>query len=181
MNKNKPSLLRSLGTALAVVLGIVIFAYGVNVTNVNFETTQSENRITQLKRVIRALVRPDIVEYETVDTDTEIPFYLPCPENVELEAPVPDTTEPYLTADTYCGSPEDIIHIEGFNFTPYSKGPVNFITASGVKKQLGNFETDGNGTFTLDVEIPLRQLLWKPPQSFLRVQLSSFPSRPQIV
>ena len=120
MDKNKPSLLRSLGTALAVVVGIVVFAYGVNVTNVNFETTQSENRLTQLRRVIRALVRPDIIEYETIDTDTEIPFYLPCPEGVKIEAPAqdPDTTEPYLTADKYCGSPEDIIHIEGFNFSP---------------------------------------------------------------
>jgi phosphonate ABC transporter permease subunit PhnE len=103
------------------------------------------------------LVRPDIIEYETEDTDTEIPFYLPCPEGQEIEIPEPDTTEPYLIADKYCGSPEDIVIIQGFNFTPYSKGPINFITASGVKKQLGNFDTDGNGSFSLEAEIPLRQ------------------------
>jgi phosphonate ABC transporter permease subunit PhnE len=31
------------------------------------------------------------------------------------------------------------------------------MTASGVRKQLGNFETDGNGYFILEAEIPLRQ------------------------
>ena len=158
MDNKKPSLMRSLGTALAVVLGIIVFAYGVQVTDVNFETTQSENRLTQLKRVIRALVRPDIIEYETIDTDVEIPFYLPCPEGQEVEAPaIEDESQPYLIASAYCGSIYDLIQIEGYNFAPYSKGPVNFITASGVKKQLGNFETDGNGSFELEVELPNRQ------------------------
>ncbi len=49
MNKKKPSLLRSLGIALGVVLVITVFAYGVNVTDVNFETTREEARLTQLK------------------------------------------------------------------------------------------------------------------------------------
>ena len=158
MDNKKPSLFRSLGTALAVVVGIVVFAYGVQVTDVNFETTQSENRLTQLRRVIRALVRADIIEYETVDTDTEIPFYLPCPDGEDVADPiVEDPTQPYLTASSYCGSVYDLILIQGYNFAPYSKGPLNFITASGVKKQLGNFETDGNGSFEMEVELPKRQ------------------------
>ncbi len=157
MNKNKPSLKRSFGTALTVVVGIIVFAYGVKVTNVNFETTRSENRLTQLQRVIRALVRPDIIEYETVDTIIEIPFYLPCPEGQEIEVPAADTSQPYLTASEYCGSPGDLIVINGHNFTPHSRGPINFFTASGVKKQLGNFETDGDGNFELEIELPTRQ------------------------
>ncbi len=158
MNKNKPSLLKSLGTALAVVIGIVVFAYGVKVTDVNFETTQEENRLTQLKRVIRALVRPDIIEYDSIDTDIEIPFYLPCPEDGIVEEPsVEDPTQPYLTASAYCAAPEEIITLRGTNFTPYSRGPINFITASGVKKQLANFESDGNGNFELEIELPIRQ------------------------
>ena len=158
MDNKKPSILRSLGTALAVILGIVVFAYGVQVTDVNFETTQSENRLVQLRRVIRALVRPDIIEYETVDTDTEIPFYLPCPEGVTIEEPqIDDPSQPYLIASAYCAEPYDLIQVQGYNFAPYSRGPLNFMTASGVRKQLGNFETDGNGYFEMEVEIPKRQ------------------------
>ena len=157
MNKKKPSLLRSLGTALSVVLVIVVFAYGVSVTDVNFETTRSEDRLKQLKRVIRALAKPDLIEYDTEDTDVEIPFYLPCPEDQEIEIPEPDISQPYLTASVYCASPKENIIIQGFNFAPSSKGPMNFVTATGVKKQLGNFVADGDGHFQLEVEIPTRQ------------------------
>ena len=157
MNKKKPSLLRSLGTALSVLLVVVVFAYGVQVTKVNFETTRSEDRLTQLKRVIRALVRPDIIEYDTEDIDIDIPFYLPCPEDQDIEIPEPEPNQPYLIASVYCASPKETVIIEGFNFAPNSKGPLNFVTASGVKKQLGSFEIDGEGYFQMEVEIPTRQ------------------------
>ena len=157
MNNKKPSLLRSLGTALGVLLVVVVLAYGVNVTKVNFETTRSEDRLTQLKRVIRALVKPDIIEYETEDTDVEIPFYLPCPEDGEIEITEPDTSGPYLVASVYCASPKETVIIEGFNFAPAGKGPLNFVTASGVKKQLGNIETDEEGYFQMEVKLPTRQ------------------------
>lgn len=157
MNKKKPSLLRSLGTALIVLLVVVVFAYGVQVTNVNFETTRSEIRLTQLKRVLRALAHPDIVEYDQVETNFEIPFYLPCPEDQEILIPEPIPGEAHLVSSTYCGSPGDIIQIEGYNLPPNSKGPINFITNSGVKKPLGNFLTDNEGYFQLDAELPIRQ------------------------
>ena len=49
--KNKKSILRSLGIGFATVITIIIFAYALQVTNVNFETTRSEIRVTQLTRV----------------------------------------------------------------------------------------------------------------------------------
>ena len=157
MEKKKPSLLRSLGTALGVLLVIVVFAYGVKVTDVNFETTRSEDRLTQLKRVIRALAQPEIIEYELAETDIEIPFYLPCPENQEIEIPESDTSGPYLTASVYCASPKEIVIIQGYSFTPNSKGPLRLLTASNVKKPLGDYEAEGDGYFQLEVEIPTRQ------------------------
>ena len=157
MENKKPSLLRSLGLALIGVLVIVVFAYGVKVTDVDFETTRSEDRLTQLRRVIRALAKPDIIEYEIDETLIEIPFYLPCPDGQVIEAPEQDTSQTHLIASKYCGSPKDIILIEGYNFTPGSKGPLDFFTASGVKKPLGDFVADENGSFAIEVELPTRQ------------------------
>ena len=48
MKKPKPSLTRSLLLGLFVVVAILVFAYGFQVTNVNFEKTRSEQRLTQL-------------------------------------------------------------------------------------------------------------------------------------
>jgi phosphonate ABC transporter permease subunit PhnE len=157
MNKKKPSLLRSLGTAFAVILGILAFAYGVQVTDVNFETTRSENRLTQLRRVIRALAKPEFIEYELEETTIEIPFYLPCPKDQEIEPPELDTSGPYLSASAYCASPDQRITIEGFNFTPRTSGPLDFITATSVKKPLGDYYADDTGYFTTEVTLPQRQ------------------------
>jgi phosphonate ABC transporter permease subunit PhnE len=155
--KNKPSMLRSLGTALAVALGIIAFAYGVQVTDVNFETTRSEDRLTQLKRVIRALVKPDIIEYDLVETNIEIPFYMPCQAGQDISAPLFDTSQPYLEASAYCASPGEIVIIEGHNFPPGTEGPLDFATSSGIKKPLGNFIADSAGYFRVEVELPVRQ------------------------
>jgi phosphonate ABC transporter permease subunit PhnE len=157
MDNKKPSLLKSVGIGLIVIIIIIVYGYGFQVTDVDFATTREENRLTQLKRVLRALVKPDILEYETVDTDIEVPFYLPCPEGQEIDLPEPDTDAPYLLPSVPCAAAKEIITIEGFNMQPNNRGPLFFITASGVKKQLGNFQTDSKGYFQLEIEIPNRQ------------------------
>ena len=156
MQKKKPSLLRSLGIGLSVIVIIIIYAYGFQVTDVNFETTRSEVRLTQLRRVLRALVKPDILEYETEEVDVNLPFYLPCPEGQDIQPLEPDTDGPYLVS-VGCAAAKQTITVEGFNLEPNSKGPLNFVAASGVKLQLGNFQTDANGYFKIEVQVPNRQ------------------------
>ncbi len=67
----------------------------------------------------------------------EILFDLPCPEGEEIQTPEVDESQPYMVASTYCGSPLEIVQISGRNFPPDTKGPVDFFTASGVKKTPG--------------------------------------------
>ena len=172
MDNKKPSILRSLGIALGVVLVIVVFAYGVKVTDVNFETTRSVDRLTSLKRVIRALVKPDIIEYEQETTVVNIPFYLPCPEGEEISPPDLDQSQPYMLASAYCASPGEIIQITGKNFPPNTRGPIDFYTTSGVKKSLGNFNSDSNGDFQLDVELPTRQPLPEAQQIIATIRIN---------
>ena len=159
MEKKQKSFKRSLSVGLAVLAVIIVFAYGFQVTDVNFETTRDETRLTQLTRVLRALVKPDIMEFEKDEIDVDVPFYLPCPEGQNVELPQVDTTEPYLVSNVPCAAPKESLTVEGFNLPPNSKGPINFVAASGVKLQLGNFVADENGYFSVEVEIPTRQPL----------------------
>ncbi|MEN8180401.1 MAG: ABC transporter permease subunit [Pseudomonadota bacterium] len=157
MNKEK-SLIKSIAVGLAVVLVIVVFAYAFQVTDVNFETTRSKVRLTQITRVIRALMKPSVVEYEKEETTVMAPFYLPCPENgAAADLPEIDQSGPYLKTSLPCASPKDMVTVEGFNMPPNSKGPINFFTFNEINKEMGNFETDANGYFIAEVEIPLRQ------------------------
>lgn len=156
--KHKKSFKQSLITGLAVAVGLVIFAYAFQVTNVDFATTQDEIRQKSITRVMRALAHPDLVVYETSELNVEIPIYLPCPDGTEeVIVEIEETNEPYLTADSYCGEAFDTITVEGFNMPAYTTGPLNFITSSGVKKQLDKFQVDENGYFISEIELPNRQ------------------------
>lgn len=155
--KKKSSIIKSLSVGLYVVLGIVIFAYAFQVTGVNFETTRSEVRITQLSRVLRALAKPELVEYDTEEEEISTPFYLPCPDSGDLEKIEYDQNETYIQTSVICAAPKETITVEGFNMPPNISGPINFLAASGVKRQLANYETNSEGYFSVNVDIPTRQ------------------------
>ncbi len=157
MNNNKKSLKKSIGVGLAVALGLIIFAYAFQVTDVNFETTRSEIRLNSLTRVLRALAHPDVITYDYTELNVEMPFYLPCPEGETPVLPETTTDSPYITSTLSCGSAGDMVTIEGFNMPANTIGKLNFVTSSSVKKPLGEFESDANGYFINEVKLPDRQ------------------------
>lgn len=154
--KKQRSLLKSIGLGLVILIILIVYAYGFQVTQVNFAETSSEVRLTQLTRILRALAHPDIIDFEQEETIVEAPIYLPCPEG-GMELPEPDKSGPYLVTDVACAESKETVIVEGYQLPPRSKGPINFITASGAKLQLGNFVVDGNGTFQTSVRMPTRQ------------------------
>ncbi|MCJ7824064.1 MAG: hypothetical protein MUP44_04145, partial [Anaerolineales bacterium] len=152
----KRSLIRSVGLGFAVVLAVVIYAYGFQVTKVNFSETRSERRLTVLSRLLRALAHPDLITYDVEETIIRSPIYLPCPTG-EVEIAEPDHSGPYLLTDLACANAGEFISIEGHNFPPGAHGPINFLAASEVQLQLGNFTVDENGDFEGRVKLPNRQ------------------------
>ena len=155
MIKKRP-FLRSILIFVGIILVILIYAFAFTVTDVDFETTRSEERLTQLTRIIRALAHPDIIEYDQEEVDIDVPYYLPCPAGGAPEVEV-DQSGPYLVVDPPCAGPKDLVTISGYNFTPESAGPLNFIPPSGAKLQIGNFKTDEQGNFEILTELPNRQ------------------------
>lgn len=154
--KKDSNLLKSIGLGLAILVILTVYAYGFQVTKVNFEKTRSENRLTQLTRIIRALAHPDIFEYDQIEEDYDAPVYLPCPEG-EIVPHEPDKSEPYLELNPVCAGPGEFIEVNGYNFNPDIKGPINFIPPSGAVLTIGTFQTDSDGTFQQRVKLPKRQ------------------------
>lgn len=154
--KKQRSLIKSIGLGLGVLVILVVYAYGFKVTKVNFKETSSEVRLKQLTRILRALAHPDIIEFEQEETHVDAPIYLPCPEG-GVELPEPDKSGPYLVTDVACAESKESVIVEGNQLPPGSKGPINFLTASGAKIQVGKFIVDRNGTFQVSVRLPTRQ------------------------
>jgi len=154
--KKKRPLLRSILIFAAIIIAVLIYAFAFSVTDVDFAATRSEERLTQLTRIIRALAHPDIIEYDQEEVDVEVPFYLPCPVDGAPEIDV-DQSGPYIVVDPPCAGPKDFVTIYGYNFEPETRGPVNFIPPSGARLQMGNIDTDEQGNFEIFTEVPNRQ------------------------
>lgn len=154
--KKQRSLLKSIGLGLVILLVLVVYAYGFQVTQVDFAETSSEVRLTQLTRILRALAHPDIIEFNQEETIVETAIYLPCPDG-GMELPEPDTSGPYLVTDVACADSKENVIVEGYQLPPGSKGPINFLTSSGAKIQIGKFVVAGDGTFQENVRMPTRQ------------------------
>ena len=154
--KSQRSLLRSIGIGIFIILAVVIYAFGFTVTDVNFDEIRSESRLTQLTRILRALAHPDVIEYEQEEVEITTPVYLPCPAGGAPELS-PDTSGPYLVLTPGCGEAKELIMVEGFNFLPGNRGPINFVPPSGANLTIGNFEVDADGHFELNVQLPNRQ------------------------
>ena len=157
----KASPWKSIQVGLATLVGFIIFAYGFQITQVNLEELRSEKRQESLVRVTRALARPDIFEYEQVEEIVNIPFYVTCPASVSENAvPEEGSSEPYIIVTPACANPGDVVQVEGFNFAPFTTGPVRFVPGNDPSNivTLGreNAETDGDGHFIMNMEIPDR-------------------------
>ncbi len=146
---------RSLLIAAAIIAGFVIFAYGFAVTEVDLTELGSERRQESLARILRALARPDFIEFDQEVIVVETPIYVPCPAAGAPEPVEAAAGEPRLVVTPPCAEPGAEVTVEGFNFAPNTTGPLNFIPPSGVSLQLGSIETDGSGYF--QITAPLRE------------------------
>ena len=151
----KASIWRSLGIGAIVIAAVIIYAYGFQVTKVNLEETKSERRQTQLLRIIRALAKPDLFEYEKQEVKIELPIQVPCKDGISTDTAV-DKTKSYLVVTPACVQPGQEVTLEGFNFPPKIGGPVNFIPISNVNLELAEIETDETGYFKTIIKIPNR-------------------------
>lgn len=155
--KKQSSLLRSILLGLGVLLALVVYAYGFDVIQVNLEETRDPGRQERLARIMRALAKPDIIEYEKEEFIVSLPIFTPCPEGgVPEPAPIADPTAPYIVVTPACADPRTEVTVEGFNFEPNTTGPLNFIPPSGVSLQMGTIVTDAEGHFTLTEQLPKR-------------------------
>ncbi len=153
--KSKASIWHSLGIGAAIIGAVVIYAYGFQVTKVNLEETKSPRRQEQLLRIIRALAKPELLEYDKEELKVSVPIQIPCAQE-NWNPPSPDVSQPYISITPACADPGSEVVIEGFNMPLETKGPLNFIPPSNVNLHLADIQTDSSGYFKTTAKIPKR-------------------------
>lgn len=160
MESRKPSRGRTLRIFLITIIIFVVLAYGVEVTNIDLSPLREPNRQAQLTRVVRALFHPDIIKYDQEQVVVNAPVYVPCPSSGLPQTVAPSAGKAYVEITPPCGSPGDIVRVEGFGFAPEADGPLRFIPSSDPNSlvTLGRdiAATDDQGHFSVDFTLPDR-------------------------
>ena len=172
-NKKKASPWKSLRLGLAILIGLFIFAYGFQITQVDLEDLQSERRQESLVRVMRALARPEIFEYEQEREVINAPVFVPCPTSGAESASEAGATGPYIVVTPGCANPGETVQVEGFNFAPNTNGPLRFVPGSDPANPVAigrdTVQTDDTGHFVHEMTLPERE---SEDQQFIRATLS---------
>jgi len=153
MKRSQKPIMRALLTAVIIVVAVVIYAYGFQVTQVNLEETAKPQRQQQLVRIIRAIAQPDLLTYPTESTKTLAPILVPCPANPPATAAAP-ATGPILTISKPCAAGDERISVTGANFPHNADVAVRFRPESQATLPGISIKTDQNGAFTTTFTIP---------------------------
>lgn len=157
-NQNPRPIWRSLAVFLAVMVIVVVYAYGFQVTKVDLEKPREERRQTQLTNIIRGLVRPRLFEYEEERLEIDAPVMMPCDTRVSL--PPVDTSGRYIELTPNCVKLGGEVTVKGYNFEPGETVFLFFIPrAASIHDQVelrlaqDAIETDSQGQFTYVAEM----------------------------
>lgn len=160
-NKNKKaSPWKSIQFGLAVLAGLLVYAYGFQITRVDLEDLRSQRRQESLTRVMRALAKPEIFAYDQVQEVINAPLYVPCPAGGVPSLAESDKSGPYIVITPTCAAPGETVQVEGFNFAANTDGPLRFIPGSDptnvVEIGRDNVQTDDVGHFIHEMVLPKR-------------------------
>ena len=150
--KSENPIFRTVLYVTLIVIAVVIYAYGWNVTEINLEEPQEEQRQQQVMRALRGLLRPDLVERDEESMDALVNIMVPCGAEPPA-APAADGAQS-VTVTPACGVKGDRVTVEGFDFRPGSKGFVYWGTPQGTERPVASVKSDADGYFSTTFTLP---------------------------
>lgn len=147
---------RLLWVVIAVLAGLVVYAYAFEKTQVSLDKITDETRQESLFRVLRALGNPDLLTYESAETAIGIDYLVPCPSGGFQPEPA-EETGPEISVNPPCADPRDEVTVSGTGLLPNTGVRIFFIPPNGIRLRLAdNVRTDSSGSFEEVVRLPNR-------------------------
>lgn len=177
MNDQQNPIFRTLGYVVLVIVAILIYAYGWNVTQINLDEPQEERRQQQVVRALRGLLRPDLVERDEDSMDALTYLMVPCGGAEAPPAPAADGPQS-VTVTPACGVKGDHVTVEGYDFRPGTKGYVYWSTPDGHERPVAAVKSDADGYFSTTFTLPSAPETDEPYQIRGRVKWPTGSPRP---
>ena len=145
--ERKPkSVLRTVIYVVLIIVGILVYAYGWQSTEISLKEPQDPHRQQQATRALRGLLSPDLFEWDEEGQTAYAHFLVPCT-GISPAQPEVAEGQPYLTVSPDCGEANEKITIEAFNFPPNSDGYVRWTPPGRTTLSRGAIRTDADGHF----------------------------------
>lgn len=159
MKKPENNWKRSIRQIVIVVVVVLVYAIGLQVTEVDLKKPQEARRQEQLTNILRGLAHPDLLAFETERVEVNAPILVPCVG--EGPTPLPAQPEqPHITLSKYCAEPGETITVFGSGFSPGESVFLFFVpyvddVSHEVELKLADraVRTGLDGTFTEEVEL----------------------------
>lgn len=151
MKKPNP-LLRTILYVVAIAVGVLIYAYGWEITEISLTEPQKEDRQSQVMRALRGLLTPDLILRDEESMEARTYFMVPC--GSEPPAAPESEGEQGITVSPACGAKGDVVTVEGRNFRPNTDGFIYWITTAGSERPVAATRSDASGSFTATFTLP---------------------------
>lgn len=146
MERKPKSIMRTAVFVGVIVIGILIYAYGWQVTEIGLEEPQDLHRQQQATRALRGLLSPDLFEWDEESQIAYAHFLVPCTGESPAQPEVAEG-EPTITLSPDCGEANQKITIEAANFPPNSEGYVRWTPPGRTTLSRATIRTDSDGHF----------------------------------
>lgn len=161
--------LRRLLIVIGVVIGIALYIYGWNTTEISLDEVQNPDRQASLQRAMRELLSPDLFTRHHDAKTFFVKFPVGCPAGEKPDGRSDADGSAYVIFSPSCADPEAAINVKGYHFPAnaiariqlYREGqqslPFNLARMTGGQAQTTNeavFDIDGAGYFNVNVLVP---------------------------
>jgi phosphonate ABC transporter permease subunit PhnE len=159
---------RILIIVIGLAIAFIVYAFAFERTDVSLDEIQSETRQEQLFRILRALVRPDLITYDTEELPIGVDVFVPC-EGASTAPASSDVEGRTLTVTPGCAAPGETMTITGSGFEAGKEVRLQFVPVSDfdVVLPIERVEAGESGAFTTTFEAPERTS--EEPQQVLAV------------
>lgn len=156
----------------------VVFAYAVQVTQVDLTEPLKPLRQQNLVSLLRELARPDLIAYQTETRSLNVSIRMPCPEQIQ-GSQISSGGRTILLAPNCASTTQEPLTLSGEGFLPNARGTIRwFPEGAGTTRTLATFRADGNGRFSTTFTMPDIRPSAEPQRIELLETLSRVPVGP---
>jgi len=153
--KSRP-LLRAFLIFVAIIGAFILYAYAIDVTEINFTEPQDPKRQEVTVRVIRALARPDFFVHNEETRSMNVMIRIPCEEEVTGSQFALSDGRTVTISPNCANTTQDVILITGSGFNPNTSGVIRWHPPgdTGTTRAITAFKTDREGNIDVEFTMP---------------------------